>query len=126
MCGAISKECITMSKGFITREAGAVLNKSNTTAIKAAMTLMTSVLKAAGIDFGNVDDTTDEAATDPPAKKPAAAKKTTAVKTPATAKEARVTPVMEAAGFSWSDLAGLLQNALNDTQEAVADQAGDA
>lgn len=111
-----------MAKEFITREAGAVLNKQNTTAIKSAFAILTSVLKAAGIDMTTEEDVTADPAEDPPAKKPAPAttsKTTDARTTSAPAKEAQVTRAMEAAGFSWADLANLLQNALNQTRETI-------
>lgn len=80
-----------MSKGFISREAGRVLNKNNATALRNAFKTIASVLKAAGIDLAKEDDEPDD---DKTAK--------------------------EAAGFSAGDMGTLLQAALDDTQEAPA------
>lgn len=118
-----------MSKGFITREAGAVLNKSNRNAISSALAILHSVLKAAGLtledDSGEDDqkdddkpkkDATDE--TRSKSKEPAAK---TGSKDASTKESRSARAIAEAAGFSWSDLATLLQNALNETQEAPRD-----
>lgn len=77
-----------MPRSFFSREAGAVLNKKNRSALKAALDTITSVLKNAGIDLAAEDDTADQ------------------------------TDTKEAAGFSVADLATLLQAALDETREA--------
>lgn len=86
-----------MVKGIITREAGAVLNKKNRSALKTALDTIKSVLKGAGIDL----DAEDQAASD-------------------SASAATESATREAAGFSFGDLATILQAALDETREAPA------
>lgn len=110
------------------REAGAVLSKKNRTALQFAFDTITSVLADAGVipkpttEEDDQDD--DETAKDKEAPKTAA--KTGSKEDNSRAKEARPVDrssraIAEAAGFSVSDLATLLQNALNDTVEAPRD-----
>src|SRR4026207_642286 len=106
-----------MTKGFITREAGAVLNKNNKTAVVAAMAILKSVLKAAGFS-DTEDDNVETTSDDPPKSNKTAKPKASDRKSKESANNLRA---IEAAGFSWSDLATLLQNALNETRPEARD-----
>lgn len=87
-----------MNKGVIigSREAGAVLNKKNRSALKTALDTIMSVLKNAGIDL-TAEDSADQ----------------TDNKEGASLDDR----IIEAAGFSVGDLAILLQSALDETRE---------
>lgn len=123
-----------MAKQFLTREAGAVLNKKNRSALQLAFQTITSVLEDAGVigkQDGGEDDTTQPEEDASATAKKNAAKSQKAAKTDkgskdANSKEARSNSVIihnliEAGGFSYGDLAMLLQNALNDTRPESRD-----
>lgn len=122
----MSKGTLLTDRDVYAREAGAVLNKNNRTAVSAAMAILRSVLKAAGLSDDDNEDNSDEGdkSGDKKTKPAATDDKTKPAAKPASdaAKEAAANLIaIEAGGFSVSDLATLLQNALNATREPTRD-----
>lgn len=112
--GERAKRIATMLKGFQTREAGAVLNRTNKDMLRLAMSTILNVLKSAGVDLTQADDSdpaSGDGDDDPAADKDAKS-------------DAKPAKAREAAGFSVADLANLLQAALNATRDQATDGEG--
>lgn len=85
-----------MVKGMITREAGAVLNKNNKSALRNAFKTIGKILASAGIDLTKDDEEDGDG-------------------------DGEQSTTKEAAGFSVADTATLLQTALDATREPLED-----
>lgn len=100
-----------MVKGYYAREAGAVLNKKNKTGIRQAIGLLVTLLRDAGIDLGDGEQSADNADKKPEASKKDAKESANALNASGT-NAARNRAIIEAAGFSMQDVYTLLDTAI--------------